>query len=319
MNLLKAERNLTVSKTGRLTRAKTSSFRQFRTWRKASRIYNPPTVGDLFEVSSNSPVLRLVDDQMFCIQNAYHPEIKLSDGTTCRPEAYKWNTTSEQGEVTEHQLDRIDDRLDLTWEYGSTEKQKILFDRYKREVMFLILDRMTLYQTWMKGYYLPEIQCFDGSWLTTIVSPILGIVSPIQGAGADCTNGGQFPQMANLQCTQRLEYSKPSGWFSNDLSSETSTHCLFSYLPAHTSLLEVKTGICHDYAVAVVTLVRLAGFSDSDVILYEYVPDLNPQGAHTVALIKMPFDSKYTIIDTTTNDVYYQKTNDKTSAQENTP
>jgi len=66
--------------------------------------------------------------------------------------------------------------------------------------------------------------------------------------------------------------------------------------PAGMLLNRFRTGICRDYATALVTLLRKAGFRQGDVAKF-------CDGEHCYNIVKLPGDVKYHIVDTTGNHV----------------
>jgi len=77
----------------------------------------------------------------------------------------------------------------------------------------------------------------------------------------------------------------------------TENSCLFSDLPAHASILTLKTGTCVDYSVALTTLLRMVGYSKDEVY------SVGAPG-HEYNLVKFPEHLRWRIVDTVGNSPY---------------
>ncbi|MBN2518016.1 MAG: hypothetical protein JXB14_04165 [Candidatus Altiarchaeota archaeon] len=129
---------------------------------------------------------------------------------------------------------------------------------------------------WMQNYFEPELCC-----------------------SAECANNVLFnscqPDVlfnANVQalpCTNAI----PNHNWASDTNMNQNT-CKFLDLPAHASINVIETGTCCDYAVAVVTLLRKAGYEKDEVFSL-------CDGDHCYNLVKFPGDVKYHFVDTTGN------------------
>lgn len=93
----------------------------------------------------------------------------------------------------------------------------------------------------------------------------------------------------NLPCVNAI----PNHNWASDANMGQNT-CKQLDLPAHASLNILETGTCTDYAVAVVTLLRKAGYEDDEVYAL-------CDGHHCYNLVKFPGDAKFHFIDTVGN------------------
>ncbi|MFO7966122.1 MAG: PKD domain-containing protein, partial [Archaeoglobaceae archaeon] len=106
---------------------------------------------------------------------------------------------------------------------------------------------------------------------------------------------GIHPNTDLLRC--KWKGYNPRGWTSDtDIGSNS---CCFSDLPAHASMQYLDTGTCVDYSVVLTTLLRMSGYEDHEV--YSTRSDCPGDSGHAFNLIKLPGDSKYTLIDNVGN------------------
>jgi len=124
---------------------------------------------------------------------------------------------------------------------------------------------------YMHNYFYAEINCGSGSGSCT---PTSGYNSNVQ------------------QLTCRGPVGKPAGWASDyDMSANS---CMFSDLPAHASINILQTGTCVDYSIALTTLLRMVGYSKSEVY------SVNAPN-HEYNLVKFPGNYAWSIVDTVGN------------------
>jgi hypothetical protein len=105
----------------------------------------------------------------------------------------------------------------------------------------------------------------------------------------------------NLSC--QPEMWGVSAWRSDENISENSA--VLGLFPTHATVNIIQTGVCIDYAAAVMTLLRKAGYNRTDVFVtastsYE-LPVLGNHPGHAYNLVLLPGDSKYHFVDTTGN------------------
>ncbi|MBN2517451.1 MAG: hypothetical protein JXB14_01260 [Candidatus Altiarchaeota archaeon] len=130
--------------------------------------------------------------------------------------------------------------------------------------------------TWMQDYFTAELCCSaecGNNALFNSCQPTAGFNANVQA----------------LPCTNAI----PNHHWASDINMNLNT-CKFLDLPAHASINVIETGTCNDYAIAVVTLLRKAGYEEDEV--YSLC-----DGDHCYNLVKFPGDAKYHFIDTTGN------------------
>jgi len=83
------------------------------------------------------------------------------------------------------------------------------------------------------------------------------------------------------------------GWWHSDTDYEENSDSMHD-TPAHVSLNIYSSGTCYDYAIALCTLLRKAGYSKDDVFVVDGI-------AHGYNLIRFPGDNKWHYVDTVGN------------------
>jgi len=150
-------------------------------------------------------------------------------------------------------------------------------DRFKKCAGLYLIYGLGPAAKYMQEYYDPEIECsssgYDekidcGRYMSTVYSP----------------------NAQKLKCQPPV--GQPKGWTSDTDMKKNS--CLFSDLPAHANMEILSTGTCVDYSISLTTLLRMVGYTTSEVY------SLNGPG-HEFNLVKFPGETKWNLIDTVGN------------------
>lgn len=146
---------------------------------------------------------------------------------------------------------------------------------------------------YMQGYALFKACCSGYPECTRTTWP-----SP---AGTTSFREGFNQNVAGLSC--RPEEWGVSAWRSDTNMSENSA--VLGLFPAHATINILQTGVCVDYAAALATALRKAGYSKSEVMVAASLGyDLSLLGehpGHAYNLVKLPGEERYYIVDTTGN------------------
>jgi hypothetical protein len=146
---------------------------------------------------------------------------------------------------------------------------------------------------YMQGYAIFKACCSGYPECTRICSPSL--------AGTCSFKEGFNDNVANLSC--RPEEWGVSAWHSDTNMSENSA--VMGMFPTHATVNILQTGVCIDYAAALTTMLRKAGYNKSEAFsTYSTGYDLPLVGehpGHAYNLVLLPGDTKYHIVDTTGN------------------
>jgi len=109
---------------------------------------------------------------------------------------------------------------------------------------------------------------------------------------------------ANVSCLDcRPDDWGVSAWRSDTNMSQNSA--VLGLFPTHATVNILQTGVCVDYAAAVTTLLRKAGYSSTEAMStasmgYD-LPLLGNHPGHAYNLVLLPGDSRYHFVDTTGN------------------
>ena len=146
---------------------------------------------------------------------------------------------------------------------------------------------------YMQGYALFKACCSGYPECTRTSWPSL--------AGTVSFREGFNQNVANLSCRQ--EEWGVSAWRSDTNMSENSA--VLGLFPAHATVNILQTGVCVDYAAALATALRKAGYSKSEAMVaaslgYD-LPLLGDHPGHAYNLVKLPGEEGYHIVDTTGN------------------
>jgi hypothetical protein len=146
---------------------------------------------------------------------------------------------------------------------------------------------------YMQGYALFKACCSGYPECTRTSWPSL--------AGTVSFREGFNQNVANLSCRQ--EEWGVSAWRSDTNMSENSA--VLGLFPAHATVNILQTGVCVDYAAALATALRKAGYSKSEAMVaaslgYD-LPLLGDHPGHAYNLVKLPGEERYHIVDTTGN------------------
>ena len=135
---------------------------------------------------------------------------------------------------------------------------------------------------YMKDYFEAEMCCRG---VTELCSNQRNLYSarPLPNTGKDLTS---------LRCNNNPDDNPPGEWISD--SKLDLNNIALQDVPAHVSLNVLSTGTCVDYSFSLTTLLRKAGYESDEVYTVEAYN-------HAYNLVKLPFDNKYTIVDTTGN------------------
>jgi len=146
---------------------------------------------------------------------------------------------------------------------------------------------------YMKGYALfkaccsgyPECTRMCGSWVS----------------GNRLFLDGYNENVSNLSC--RPEERGIAAWHSDSNMSQNSAS--MGLLPAHASINILETGVCSDYSAALTTMLRKAGYNQSEAFMtasYAFdLPLVGDHPGHAFNLVLLPGDDKYHIVDATGN------------------
>lgn len=120
-------------------------------------------------------------------------------------------------------------------------------------------------------------------------------------AGSCAFSEGFNTNVSRLSC--RPQEWGLDAWRSDDNMSQNSAS--LGILPAHATVNILQTGVCADYAAAVVTALRKAGYSEEEALYtastgYD-LPLLGNHPGHAYGLVKLPDEEKYHFVDTTGN------------------
>ncbi|VVB72634.1 Uncharacterised protein [uncultured archaeon] len=146
---------------------------------------------------------------------------------------------------------------------------------------------------YMRGYALFKACCSGYPECTRTCWP---------GLAKTCSfRDGFNDYVQNLSC--RPEDWGVSAWRSDTNMSMNSA--VLGLFPTHATVNILHTGVCIDYAAAVTTLLRKAGYSRAEAFStastgYD-LPLLGNHPGHAFNLVLLPGDSRYTIVDTTGN------------------
>ena len=146
---------------------------------------------------------------------------------------------------------------------------------------------------YMQGYALFKACCSGYPECTRTSWPSL--------AGTCSFREGFNQNVTNLSC--RPEDWGVDAWRSDTNMSENSA--VLGLFPAHATVNILQTGVCVDYAAALATALRKAGYSSSEVMVaaslgYD-LPLLGDHPGHAYNLVKLPGEDGYHIVDTTGN------------------
>jgi hypothetical protein len=146
---------------------------------------------------------------------------------------------------------------------------------------------------YMRGYAVFKACCSGYPECTRMCSPSL--------TGTCSFRDGFNKNVANLSC--RPEEWGVSAWRSDTNMSENSA--VMGMFPTHATVNILQTGVCIDYAAALTTLLRKAGYNHSEVFStsstgYD-LPLVGDHPGHAYNLVLLPGDTKYHIVDTTGN------------------
>lgn len=146
---------------------------------------------------------------------------------------------------------------------------------------------------YMRGYAVFKACCSGYPECMRICSPDL--------AGTCSFRDGFNENVANLSC--RPEEWGVSAWRSDSNMSENSA--VLGMFPTHATVNILQTGVCVDYAAAVTTMLRKAGYNKSEAFStsstgYD-LPLVGEHPGHAYNLVLLPGDKKYHIVDTTGN------------------
>lgn len=146
---------------------------------------------------------------------------------------------------------------------------------------------------YMRGYAVFKACCSGYPECMRICSPDL--------AGTCSFRDGFNRNVANLSC--RPEEWGVYAWRSDSNMSENSA--VLGMFPTHATVNILQTGVCVDYAAAVTTMLRKAGYNRSEAFStsstgYD-LPLVGEHPGHAYNLVLLPGDKKYHIVDTTGN------------------
>lgn len=146
---------------------------------------------------------------------------------------------------------------------------------------------------YMKGYALfkaccsgyPECTRMCGSWMS----------------GKRLFLDGYNENASNLSC--RPEERGIAAWHSDSNMSQNSAS--MGLLPAHASINILQTGVCSDYSAALTTMLRKAGYNQSEAFMTASfafdLPLVGDHPGHAFNLVLLPGDDRYHIVDATGN------------------
>ena len=142
---------------------------------------------------------------------------------------------------------------------------------------------------WMHGYWCDEICCKIGppgfcSCSGTTKKGCSGGFCPLPSDAAS----------TSVSCKGCVGIGNCQWKSDSDMKQNT---CCFGEAPAHASLTKIRTGVCTDYAIAVVTLLRSVGYEKNEVFA-----TCGP--GHMYNLVKFPGETKYRFVDVVGNKLY---------------
>ena len=145
----------------------------------------------------------------------------------------------------------------------------------------------------MQGYALFKACCSGYPECTRTSWPSL--------AGTCSFREGFNQNVQNISC--RPEEWGVSAWRSDTNMSLNSA--VLGLFPTHATVNILRTGVCIDYAAAVTTALRKAGYNRTEALStsstgYD-LPLLGNHPGHAYNLVKLPGDDLYHIVDTTGN------------------
>ncbi len=146
---------------------------------------------------------------------------------------------------------------------------------------------------YMQGYALFKACCSGYPECTRTSWPSL--------AGTCSFQEGFNQNVQNISC--RPEEWGVSAWHSDTNMSLNSA--VLGLFPTHATVNILRTGVCIDYAAAVTTALRKAGYNQTEALTtsstgYD-LPLLGDHPGHAYNLVKLPGDDSYHIVDTTGN------------------
>jgi hypothetical protein len=146
---------------------------------------------------------------------------------------------------------------------------------------------------YMKGYALFKACCSGYPECTRMCGPSLNKTCSFKE--------GFNRNVANLSCLPG-DWGV-SAWRSDTNMSENSA--VMGMFPTHATVNILQTGVCIDYAAAVTTMLRKAGYGSSEAFStsstgYD-LPLVGEHPGHAYNLVLLPGDKKYHIVDTTGN------------------
>ena len=135
---------------------------------------------------------------------------------------------------------------------------------------------------YMKDYFEAEMCCRG---VTELCNNQRNLYSarPLPNTGKDLTS---------LRCNNNPENNPPGEWISD--SKLDLNNIALQDVPTHVSLNVLSTGTCVDYSFSLTTLLRKVGYKSDEIYTVEAYN-------HAYNLVKLPFDNKYTLVDTTGN------------------
>jgi hypothetical protein len=146
---------------------------------------------------------------------------------------------------------------------------------------------------YMKGYAIFKACCSGYPECSRMCSQSL--------QGTCSFRDGFNANVSNLSC--RPDEQDVIAWHSDTNMSENSA--VMGLLPTHATVNILQTGVCIDYAAAVTTMLRKAGYNKSEAFStsstgYD-LPIVGKHPGHAYNLVLLPGDSHYHIVDTTGN------------------
>ncbi|MBD3387579.1 MAG: hypothetical protein GF414_01425 [Candidatus Altiarchaeales archaeon] len=154
---------------------------------------------------------------------------------------------------------------------------------FKRCMGVYIVRGFGTYSKWMHDYFWGQLCCDNDP---DCVSD--GGCSNADMGGCQCTGIAYNDNVNVLPCTSSKSWSSDT-----DMSKNSCAYS--SFYPAHAVVNVLETGVCHDYMMAVLTVLRKAGYDKDEV--YGFC-----DGGHCYNLVKFSGDNKYHVVDTTGND-----------------
>ncbi len=146
---------------------------------------------------------------------------------------------------------------------------------------------------YMKGYSLFKACCSGYPECTRTCG--------VDMSGTCAFREGFNKNVQNLSC--RPEEWGISAWKSDENMSENSA--VLGMFPTHATVNILQTGVCIDYAAAVTTMLRKAGYNRTEAFSTASVsynlPILGNHPGHAYNLVLLPGDPKYHFVDTTGN------------------